>query len=138
MIGTYIGNIFTNCVQTVHQPPSLRLHCSSLSTVSHPRVGTELHPGKGFLTRLRLMDHRKDSISGAHSTNNLQPLIPHMPFPPKEVCPFSPQQSLDYPIFLPGLQQQVGPEVSEHCSCNLETSGINPQQLSRLKNCSRD
>jgi hypothetical protein len=65
------------------------------------------------------MDNRKDSISGAHSTNILQPLIPHMPVPPKEVCPFSAQQSLGCPTSLPGLQQQAGPEVSEHCSCSL-------------------
>jgi hypothetical protein len=83
------------------------------------------------------MDKRKDSISGAHSTNNLQPLIPHMPVPPKEVCPFSAQQSLGYPTSLPGLQQQARPEVLEHYSCNLAPTEINPQQFSRLENCSR-
>jgi hypothetical protein len=30
-----------------------------------------------------------------------------MHVPPKEVCPFSAQQSLDFPTSLPGLQQQV-------------------------------
>jgi len=33
------------------------------------------------------MENRKYSVAGAHSTNSLQPLIPHMPVPPKEVCP---------------------------------------------------
>jgi hypothetical protein len=43
------------------------------------------------------MDNRKGSVSGSHSTNSLQPLIPHMPTPPKEECPFSAQQSLGCP-----------------------------------------
>jgi hypothetical protein len=34
--GTYLSKNVTNCVQTFHEPPSLRPHCSSLSTVSHP------------------------------------------------------------------------------------------------------
>jgi hypothetical protein len=42
-----------------------------------------------LLSRLRLKDNRKDSVSGAHSTNSPQPLIPHMLVPPKEVCTFS-------------------------------------------------
>jgi hypothetical protein len=33
----------TNCVQTFHEPPSLRPRCSSLSAVGHPRAGTKLH-----------------------------------------------------------------------------------------------
>jgi hypothetical protein len=46
-----------------------------------------------------------------------------MPVPPKEVCPFSAQQSFGCPTSLPGLQQQARPEVSEHCSCSLAPSG---------------
>jgi hypothetical protein len=82
------------------------------------------------------MDNRKDSVSGAHSTNSLQPLIPHMPVSPKEVCPFSSQQSLNDPTSLPGLQQQARLEVSEYCSCSLAPTEINPQQFSHLENCS--
>ena len=47
-IDTYLGNDITNCMQTIHEPLILRLHCSSLSTVSHPRAGTKLHLGKGI------------------------------------------------------------------------------------------
>jgi hypothetical protein len=46
-----------------------------------------------------------------------------MPVPPKEVCPFSAQQSFGCPTSLPGLQQQARPEVSEHCSHSLAPSG---------------
>jgi hypothetical protein len=62
------------------------------------------------------MENRKYFVSGAHSTNNLQPLIPPMPIPPKEMCPFSAQQSLSYPTSLLGLQQQAGTKFSERCS----------------------
>jgi hypothetical protein len=130
MIGTYLGNIVTNYIDTIHKPPSLRLHYSSLSPVSHSRAWTELHLGKRFLTKLRLMDNRKDSVSGAHSNNSLQPLIPHIPIPPKEVCPFSSQHSLGCPTSLPELQQQARLEVSNCCSCSLAPSGINPHQFS--------
>jgi hypothetical protein len=136
MIGTYIGNIITNYLQTVEEPPSLRLHYSSLSTVSHPKMGLNSTRVKGFLTRLGFIDNRKDSVSSDNSTNNLQYLIPHIPIPPKEVCPFSTQQSLDCPTSLPVLQHQVRQKVSEHCSCILAPSGINPQQFSLLENCS--
>jgi hypothetical protein len=113
----------TNCVQTFHEPPSLRLHCSSLSTVSHPRAGTELHPGKGIPNQAMAHGQQERFCHGALSTNNLQSLIPHMPVPPKEVCTFSAQQSLGYTTSLPGLQQQAGPEVSGHRNCSLAPSG---------------
>jgi hypothetical protein len=35
-IGTYLGKNVTNYVQTFHEPPNLRPHYSSLSTLSHP------------------------------------------------------------------------------------------------------
>ena len=47
-IDTYLGNNVTNCVQTFHEPPNLRPHFSSLSTVGHPRAGIKLHPVKGI------------------------------------------------------------------------------------------
>jgi hypothetical protein len=69
------------------------------------------------------MDNRKDSVSGAHSTENLQSLIPHMPIPPQELCPFSSQQSLGFPTSLSGLQQQAEHEVSEPYNCSLAPLG---------------
>jgi hypothetical protein len=44
---TYLGKNITNYVQHFHEPPSLRPHCSSLSTVGQSRAGTKLHPIKG-------------------------------------------------------------------------------------------
>jgi hypothetical protein len=73
--------------------------------------------------------NRKDYLPGPAHTNNLQPLIPHMPVPPQEVCPFSAQQSFGCPTSLPGLQQQARHEFSEHYSCSWAPSGKSlPQQ----------
>ena len=130
IIGTYLGKNVTNCMQTIHKPPSLRLHCSSLSIVSHPRAGTRLHPSKGFLTRLKVHGQPEGLPLRCSLNHSLQPLLPHMPVPPKEVCPFSSQQFLDYPTSLPGLQQQAGQEVSEHCSYSLALKEITSQQFS--------
>jgi hypothetical protein len=131
--GTYLGKNVTNCVQTVHEPPSLRLHCSSLSTVSHPRAGTRLHPGKGFLTRLKVHGQPERLPLRCSLNHSLQPLLPHMPVPPKEVCPFSAQQSFGCPTSLPGLQQQARPEVSERCSRSLSPSGNRSSTIPSLR-----
>jgi hypothetical protein len=72
----------TNCVQTFHEPPSLRPHCSSRSAVGHPRAGTKLHPGKrNPRPRLRLrktaLCNWKDSLQGAY----LRPTAHRLSFP---------------------------------------------------------
>jgi hypothetical protein len=103
-------------VQTVHEPLSLRLQCSSLSIMSHPQVGTRLHLGKGFLTRLKVHGQPEALPLRCSLNHSLQPLLPHMPVPPKEVCTFSTQKSFGFPTSLPGLQQQARPKVSERCS----------------------
>ena len=110
-------------MQNVHKPPSLRLHCSLLSTVSHPQDGTRLHLGKGFLTRLKVHGQPERLPLRCSLNHSLQPLLPHMPIPPKEVCPFSAQQSFSFHTSLSGPQQQVKPKVSECCSHSLSPSG---------------
>jgi hypothetical protein len=84
--------------------------------VSHPRAGTRLHPSKGFLTRLKLHGQPEGLPLRCSLNHNLQLLLPCISVPPKEVCPFYAQQSFGCHTSLPGLQQQAGPEVSEHCS----------------------
>jgi hypothetical protein len=111
-------------VHTFHEPPNLRPHCSSLSAVRHPRVGTKLHLGKGVPNQTDVSQTKEKTPSQVPTqTNSLQSLIPHMHVPPQEVCPFSAQQSLDCPTSLQGLQQQARQEVSEPCSCSLATFG---------------
>jgi hypothetical protein len=129
----------TNCVQTFHVPPSLRPHCSKLSAVGHPRAGTKLHPGKGILNQADVSQTTGKTLSQVPTqTNSLQSLIPHMPVPPQEMCPFSSQQSFGCPISFLGLQQQARQEVSEPCSCSLAPSGKQfPTILSPRENFSR-
>jgi hypothetical protein len=111
-------------VQTFHEPPSLRPQCSSLSVVGHPRAGTKLHLGKGIPNQADVSQTIGKTLSQVPTqTNSLQSLIPHMPVPPQEVCPFSAQQSLGFPTSLPGLQQQVEQEFSKPCSFSLAPSG---------------
>ena len=45
---TYLGKNITNYMQTFHEPPILRPHCSSLSAVGHPQAGTKLHSSKAI------------------------------------------------------------------------------------------
>jgi hypothetical protein len=73
--------------------------------------------------------NRKDYLPRPAHTSNLQPLIPHMIFPPHEVCPFSAQQSFDYATSLPGHQKQAREEFSKNHGCIWAASGkALPQQ----------
>jgi hypothetical protein len=124
-------------VQTFHVPPSLRPHCSKLSAVGHPRAGTKLHPGKGIPNQADVSQTTGKTLSQVPTrTNNLQSLIPHMPVPPQEVCPFSAQQSLGCPTSFLGLQQQAGQEVSEPVAAVWHLWEINSQQFSHLERIS--
>jgi hypothetical protein len=129
----------TNCVQTFHEPPSLRPRCSSCSTVGHPRAGTKLHgqgiPRLGKDNRKVAQINRKDFLPGATYAHNPQTLIPHMPVPPQECTP-SLSQVHRLSTSLPGLQQQAGPEVSEYCSC-YETPSRRTHFLNTLSHLER-
>ena len=117
VLENYLGKNITNCVESFHKPPSLRPCCSSLSVVSHPWVGTKIHPSKGIPNQADVSQTTGKTLSQVPTqTNSLQSLIPHILVPPQEVCPFYAQQFLDHPTFLPGLQQQVRQEVSKPCS----------------------
>jgi hypothetical protein len=109
-------------MQTFHEPPSLRPHCSSLSTVSHPELGLKSTQLKGFLTRLK--DHRQQERLRLRCQLKLTTYSPSFPTclsHPGSV-PLLYSIVLRMPHFLSRLQQQAGQEVSENCSCSLSPS----------------
>jgi hypothetical protein len=105
-------------VQTFHEPPSLRPHCSSLSTVSHPRAGTKLHPGKGIPNQAKGSWTTGKTLSQVLTQlTTYSPSFPTCLSHPGSV-PLLCSTVLRLPHFLSGLQQQARQEVSEHCSCS--------------------
>jgi hypothetical protein len=87
-------------MQTFHEPPSRRPHCSSTQQWVTPELGLSSTPGQGIQTQAEVTgnsvthNHQEERSPGISHTHCPQTLIPHMPVPPQESAPsLSPGQS---------------------------------------------
>jgi hypothetical protein len=102
-----------------------------------PELGLNSTRVKGFLTRLMYLRQQGKTLSQVPTqTNSLQSLIPHMPVPPQEVCPFSAQQSFGCPTSFLGFNNRPDRKSQSPVAAVWHLQEINSQQFSHLERIS--
>ena len=125
----------TNQVQAFHEPPSLRLHCSSAQQWVTPELGLSSTPRQGILGQAEVTgktthNHKEGILSKEPPTLTAhKPSFPTCLFHPRRVhllCHLDSPSAASLPYL--GLQEQTRPEVSD----SMAAIGFLPGVLSFL------